>query len=64
VRFTVRDEGNGFDWKRFIDIEPSRAFDNHGRGIVIARTLSFDSLEYRGCGNEVVAQIHVPLAAS
>ena len=57
VRFTIRDQGRGFDWKRFIDIDPQRAFDNHGRGIVIARTLSFDSLEYRGCGNEVVAQI-------
>jgi len=58
VRFTIRDQGRGFDWQRFIDIDPLRAFDNHGRGIVIARTLSFDSLEYRGCGNEVVAQIH------
>lgn len=58
VRFTIRDQGRGFDWQRFIDIDPQRAFDNHGRGIVIARTLSFDSLEYRGCGNEVVAQIH------
>jgi anti-sigma regulatory factor (Ser/Thr protein kinase) len=59
VRFIIRDEGCGFDWKRFIDIDPGRAFDNHGRGIVIARTLSFDSLEYRGCGNEVVAQVAV-----
>jgi len=57
VRFTIRDEGPGFDWRRFIDIDPQRAFDNHGRGIVIARQLSFDSLEYRGCGNEVVAQV-------
>lgn len=59
VRFTIRDEGRGFDWQRFIDIDPARAFDNHGRGIVIARTLSFDSLEYHGCGNEVVAQVSV-----
>ena len=64
VRFTIRDEGRGFDWQRFIEIDPQRAFDNHGRGIVIARTLSFDSLEYRGCGNEVVAQIHVPLTSA
>jgi CheY-like chemotaxis protein len=57
LRFTIRDQGPGFDWKRFVDIDPGRAFDNHGRGIVIARTLSFDSLEYRGCGNEVVASV-------
>jgi sigma-B regulation protein RsbU (phosphoserine phosphatase) len=59
VRFTIRDQGPGFDWQRFIDIDPARAFDNHGRGIVIARTLSFDSLEYHGCGNEVVAEVTV-----
>ncbi|HJW96492.1 MAG TPA: response regulator [Thermoanaerobaculia bacterium] len=64
VRFIIRDEGLGFDWKRFIEIDPQRAFDNHGRGIVIARTLSFDSLEYRGCGNEVVAQIHAPMTSA
>jgi CheY-like chemotaxis protein/anti-sigma regulatory factor (Ser/Thr protein kinase) len=64
VRFTIRDQGCGFDWQRFIEIDPQRAFDNHGRGIVIARTLSFDSLEYRGCGNEVIAQIHAPMTTA
>jgi DNA-binding response OmpR family regulator len=59
VRFTIRDQGNGFDWKRFLDIEPSRAFDTHGRGIAMARRFSFDSLEYRGSGNEVVATIRL-----
>lgn len=63
VRFTIRDQGPGFDWQRFVDIDPQRAFDNHGRGIVIARTLSFDSLEYQGCGNEVVARVSWPLHA-
>lgn len=57
IRFTIRDEGPGFDWKRFIDIDPRRAFDTHGRGIVMARSLSFSSLEYLGTGNEVVARI-------
>ena len=28
---------------------------HHGRGIAMARSLSFASLEYRGCGNQVVA---------
>lgn len=57
VRFTIRDSGSGFDWRRFVDVDPSRAFDNHGRGIVIATRLSFDQLEYRGCGNEVVGTV-------
>lgn len=57
VRFTIRDSGNGFDWSRFLDIDPSRAFDTHGRGIAMARRLSFSSLDYRGSGNEVVATV-------
>lgn len=57
VAFTIRDCGNGFDWNRYLDIDPLRAFDNHGRGILIARHMSFSALEYRGCGNEVVAVV-------
>lgn len=56
VRFVIRDQGHGFDWKRYIEIDPQRAFDNHGRGIAIARTLSFDAIEYRDLGNEVIAR--------
>lgn len=56
VRFVIRDQGRGFDWRRYMEIDPGRAFDNHGRGIAIARTLSFDTLEYRNLGTEVVAR--------
>ena len=56
-RFTITDEGKGFDWRRFIDIDPARAFDTHGRGIAVARRFSFDSLEYIDPGNEVVARV-------
>ena len=63
IRFTIRDEGPGFDWKRFLEIDPRRAFDTHGRGIVMARSLSFSSIEYKAGGNEVVARIALPKAA-
>jgi CheY-like chemotaxis protein/anti-sigma regulatory factor (Ser/Thr protein kinase) len=56
-RFTIRDEGSGFDWRKYLDIDPSRAFDTHGRGIAVARRFSFDALEYNGPGNEVVARV-------
>lgn len=56
-RFTIRDEGEGFDWRRFLDIDPARAFDTHGRGIAVALRFSFDSLEYHDPGNEVVARV-------
>jgi CheY-like chemotaxis protein/anti-sigma regulatory factor (Ser/Thr protein kinase) len=62
-RFTIRDEGAGFDWRRFLDVDPSRAFDTHGRGIAVARRFSFDALEYHDPGNEVVARVK-PKAAS
>ena len=57
VRITVQDEGLGFDWRRYMELDPSRAFAAHGRGIAMARQLSFDTLEYRDPGNEVTCII-------
>ena len=57
VQILVRDQGEGFDWKPYLELDPERAFDPHGRGIALARLSSFDSLEYRGNGNEVLAVI-------
>jgi CheY-like chemotaxis protein/anti-sigma regulatory factor (Ser/Thr protein kinase) len=59
IRITVRDQGAGFDWRPYLEPDPTRVFDTHGRGITIARRLSFDDLEYRDPGNEVVATIDV-----
>jgi DNA-binding response OmpR family regulator len=59
LRFTIRDQGEGFDWRGYLDMSPERAFDTHGRGIAMSRMISFDSLEYRGIGNEVEAAIHL-----
>ena len=59
VRFTIRDGGAGFDWRKFLDFDPSRAFDPNGRGIAMARHMSFTELEYQGCGNVVVATIRL-----
>ena len=63
IRITIRDEGSGFDWQQYIEPDPKRAFHTHGRGIVIARRLSFDSIDYRGNGNEVVGTIALPVEA-
>jgi len=57
VAFTIRDEGMGFDWQSYLEISPERAFDTHGRGIAMSRLLSFDQMEYKGRGNEVVCTI-------
>lgn len=57
IEITVVDEGKGFDWESYMDFAPSRAMDNHGRGIAIANKLSFSSVEYQGNGNTVCARL-------
>lgn len=57
IQITVTDEGNGFDWAPFMDFTPDRAFDPHGRGISMARMLSFDMIQYQGRGNQVIATV-------
>ncbi|MGE5385338.1 MAG: response regulator [Betaproteobacteria bacterium] len=54
-QFTIADQGGGFDWRDYLDFDPSRAFDPNGRGIAMAHKMSFLALEYRGKGNIVVA---------
>ena len=51
VTFVIEDEGSGFDWKSFVDINAARAYDAHGRGIAMASMVSFDSLSYNDKGN-------------
>lgn len=53
----IEDQGEGFDWLPYLDFSPERAFDPNGRGIALARMMSFVSLEYQGCGNVVVATL-------
>jgi anti-sigma regulatory factor (Ser/Thr protein kinase) len=53
----IEDEGEGFDWLPYLDIDPERALDPNGHGIAIARGMSFDDVTYHGRGNVVVALI-------
>jgi DNA-binding response OmpR family regulator/anti-sigma regulatory factor (Ser/Thr protein kinase) len=57
LTFTISDEGEGFDWRSYLEFAPERAFDPNGRGIAMARLASFASLDYRDRGNIVVATI-------
>lgn len=54
---TIKDQGNGFDWREYLDFSPQRAFDLHGRGIAMARMQGLDAVEYLGCGNTVVTKV-------
>ena len=53
----ITDQGPGFDWRRYMTIDPSRASSGHGRGIARALAESFDRLAYNEKGNQVVAYI-------
>ena len=53
IQLTVTDQGLGFDWSDYQEIKPERLLESHGRGIAMAKALSFDHLEYVGTGNRV-----------
>lgn len=60
TRIRIRDEGSGFDWGKYLDFDPDRAFDPNGRGIALARLTSFDALCFEDGGNTVVATLKNP----
>jgi DNA-binding response OmpR family regulator len=64
VSFMVQDEGEGFDFREYMELDPARAFEPNGRGIALARMMSFSRLEYQGVGNLVRASIAVRCARS
>lgn len=57
--FTIRDQGPGFDPDAYLEIDPKRVFDAHGRGIAMARLLSFDDLRYEEGGRCAIATVRV-----
>lgn len=50
----ITDQGKGFEWKRYMTVDPSRAGDSHGRGIALACAKSFDKVTYNEAGNQAV----------
>ena len=59
ITLVITDQGNGFDWRKFMTVSPERAFDSHGRGIALANSISFKHVEYLNNGNKVC--VTVPL---
>ncbi len=52
----ISDRGKGFAWVKFLNVDPARALDTHGRGIARANMI-FSRLQYNKEGNQVVAII-------
>lgn len=59
LRFRIQDMGSGFPWQDYMEPDPDRLLDSHGRGILLARWEAFDRVTYVGCGNCVVAEIDI-----
>ena len=64
IRVRIKDRGAGFDWRQYLDISPERATHPHGRGIATSRLMSFTSIEYLGCGNEVLCTVDISAASA
>ena len=58
ISIIIKDEGKGFNWQNFLEFNPERVFDCNGRGIAMAKMMSFDELQYNESGNEVTAIIN------
>jgi phosphoserine phosphatase RsbU/P len=60
-RMTVHviDQGQGFGYIKYLDFDPERVFDLHGRGIALSNNKFFNGVTYLGTGNEV--KIEFPL---
>lgn len=57
LQIKIIDQGPGFDWKKFEELNNERALSTHGRGIPIAKSVVFSRLEFLGSGNQVVGTI-------
>lgn len=54
----IQDQGEGFNYQKYLSMDESRLFDSHGRGIFMARAIAFDEVRYLGKGNEVEAIVY------
>lgn len=61
----IADQGQGFNWRKFKELDPSRKSDQHGRGIFVATQLSVHfgtEIKYNDNGNMVTVKIPRPVA--
>jgi CheY-like chemotaxis protein len=60
--FRISDQGEGFAWPQYLEFDAVRIFDPNGRGIALAKSTSFPTLHYEGCGNIAVAAVALATA--
>jgi len=57
IEYRISDYGAGFNSAEYLETDPNRVVNTHGRGIAIAKLMSFDELEFNSVGNEVLAVV-------
>ncbi len=57
LKVVIKDQGEGFDYNRYLEFDSARIFDNHGRGIAMAKSML--EIQYMGKGNIVEAIIPI-----
>jgi len=61
LRFRITDMGKGFAWQDYMQPNPERLFDSHGRGILLAKWEAFDAITYRDPGNCVTVETRLSI---
>jgi CheY-like chemotaxis protein len=56
IEVSVKDCGEGFCWTPYMSLLPDNAFESGARGIVMARVLCFDQLDYAEGGSRVTVR--------
>lgn len=59
IVYRIQDDGAGFDWRACEEIDPSTLILPNGRGILLARRMCFDALQYEDPGNSVRAVVRL-----
>lgn len=59
IYLQITDEGKGFEWWRYLEIDPARASHPNGRGIALANKISFDQLQFSQDGSRVLGVVNI-----
>ncbi len=59
LNISIEDMGGGFDFMQYLEINPERVFDLHGRGIAMANKYFMNGILYRGNGNRVDVEVNL-----
>jgi len=57
ITIHIKDQGKGFRWKDYLDFDPLRMTEPHGRGIAMSNAICFSSQVYEENGTHAVCHI-------